>query len=239
MDWFVRDFDTPEYFEIYRNKEKDAEEEGLALSFYLDLPPGSLVLDLPCGWGRLRPWLQEKGYKIVGGDLSPLNLARHQAEHPGSLVRLDLRHLPFQKGCAAGVLCAYTSWGYFASNEENLQQLTEFAHVLKPEGILILDLVGRHHFEKLVAPLLNQWYPVSKPPLMERIRWSPDRRRILTERIFKGARFRHDIWVPTHEEVLHFLDDAGFQLHKAWGGLDGRPWDMNAERWIYRAIRKP
>jgi SAM-dependent methyltransferase len=238
MDWFVRDFDTPEYFEIYRNKEMDAEEEGLALAYYLDLPPGSLVLDLPCGWGRLRPWLLEKGYRIVGGDLSPLNLARHKNEHPGNVVRLDLRRLPFRQGCAHGVFCAYTSWGYFASDEENLQQLSEFARVLKPEGVLLLDLTGRRHLKKLVAPVENRWYKVSNPPLSERVRWSLDDRRILTDRIFKGERFRHDIWVPTHEEVLHFLDAAGFQLQHTFGGLDGREWNPDAERWIYRAIKR-
>ena len=93
MDWFERDFDHPLYFDIYRDKAADAAQEGPALAGMLDLPEGSRVLDLPCGWGRLLPHLQAKGWRVVGGDLSALNLARHQAEQEGERIRLDLRSL--------------------------------------------------------------------------------------------------------------------------------------------------
>ena len=78
VQWFARDFDHPHYFEIYQDKVREAAEEGPALAALLELAPGSLVLDLPCGWGRLRPALEARGWRVVGGDLSPMNLARHQ-----------------------------------------------------------------------------------------------------------------------------------------------------------------
>ena len=55
MHWFERDFDHPSYFEIYEDKAREAAQEGPGLAALLALAPGSLVLDLPCGWGRLRP----------------------------------------------------------------------------------------------------------------------------------------------------------------------------------------
>lgn len=143
MDWFAWDFDRPAYFDIYADKAADAALEGPALAQLLGLPPGSQVLDLPCGWGRLHPFLRDRGLRVVGGDLSPMNLARHRQERPAPLARLDLRRLPFRDGCADGVFCAFTSWGYFATHEENLRQLQEFARVLRPGGVLLLDLVGR------------------------------------------------------------------------------------------------
>lgn len=236
MDWFIRDFDHPLYFEIYRDKEQEAFEEGPALATLLALPEGSLVLDLPCGWGRLQPALEHRGYRVIGGDLSLLNLHRHHREFPGAVVRLDFRALPFRDGSADGVFCAYTSWGYFATDKENLQQLQEFARVLRPEGVLLLDLAGRHVVEQNAAAVGSGWYRAEEG-YRERIQWSLDGRRILAERILDGERFRHDIWIPEDKEVRAFLQAAGFDLDRAFGGLDGRPWKAGAERWIYRAIR--
>jgi len=236
MDWFARDFDLPPYFEIYQDKEAEAGVEGPGLARLLRLARGSLVLDLPCGWGRLRPALAAAGLQVVGGDLSAMNLDRHRREHPGPCARLDLRRLPFRDRCADGVLCAYTSWGYFASDGENQRQLDEFARVLKPGGVLVLDLVGRDHCLRAVGQVQNRWYDVGGS-YRERVRPSPDGRRILTERICRGTRFRHDIWIPTDQEARAALDAAGLRLDQACGGVAGQPWAADAERWIYRAVR--
>lgn len=236
MDWFVRDFDHPAYFAVYHDKEADAASEGPALAVMLGLPAGARVLDLPCGWGRLRPHLEAHGLEVLGGDLSPLNLQRHRREFPGPVARLDLRALPFRSACADGVLCAYTSFGYFASEAENQAQLSEFARVLRPGGALLLDLVGRPHLEGLVADVVGRWLPYEG--YYERVTWSPDGRRIWTERKVRGERFRHDIWIPTHEEVQDHLARAGFTLDEAWGGLALAPWRPEADRWIYRALRR-
>jgi SAM-dependent methyltransferase len=237
MDWFSRDFDHPLYFEIYRDKEQEALEEGPALASLLALPAGSLVLDLPCGWGRLQPALEYRGYHIIGGDLSALNLVRHRKEFPGALSRLDFRSLPFKNSCADGVFCAYTSWGYFATEEENLRQLQEFARVLRAGGTLLLDLAGRRVVEQNAATVGTKWYRAEEG-YRERVRWSPDGRRILVERALAGEHFRHDIWIPEDHEVRTFLQAAGFDLEHAFSGLDGHPWDAGAERWIYRAVKR-
>ncbi len=235
MDWFVRDFDHPSYFAVYQDKVADAAEEGPALARMLDLPAGSRVLDLPCGWGRLRPHLEAAGLEVLGGDLSPLNLVRHQQEFPGPVVRLDLRALPFRDACVDGVLCAYTSFGYFATDTENLAQLQGFARVLKPGGILLLDLVGRNRLQALVKNVLGQWLPYED--YEERVTWSPDGRRIWTERRVHGEDFRHDIWIPTDAEVRRALERSGFTVARAYAGLTGQAWYPGAERWIYRAVR--
>jgi SAM-dependent methyltransferase len=236
MEWFQRDFDHPVYFEIYQDKEAEAGLEGPGLAGLLRLARGALVLDLPCGWGRLRPALEAAGYRVLGGDLSPLNLGRHQREFPGPCVRLDLRRLPFRDRSADGVLCAFTSWGYFASEEENQLQLREFARVLKPGGVLLLDLAGRDRCLGAVRQVQNRWYEVGRSYL-ERVRPSPDGRRVLTERICRGVRFRHDIWIPTDLEARAALGAAGLELDQAFGDLQGGPWSAEAERWIYRAVR--
>ena len=238
MDWFAWDFNHPAYFQIYADKAAEAEEEGPALARLLGLPAQSLVLDLPCGWGRLHPHLLDRGLQVVGGDLSPLNLHRHQVEHPSNLVRLDLRALPFRDAIADGVFCAFTSWGYFATDEENLQQIAEFARVLRPGGTLLLDLAGRGFLKESMKEVEGYWLDFPQEGYQERATWSADGRRIRTERICQGVEFRHDIWIPEAEEVLQALEASGFHEIKAYGGLNGRPWDSMADRWIYRTIRR-
>jgi len=237
VDWFIRDFDHPVYFKIYADKAEDAALEGPALATLLDLPPGSRVLDLPCGWGRLHPHLRARGLEVLGGDLSPTNLARHRKEHPAPLIRLDFRALPFRPGSADGVFCAFTSWGYFQSEAENLRQLQEFARVLRPGGALLLDLAGRGFLQRATAEVENEWLDFEAEGYQERVSWSSDGRRIHTERLCEGEAFCHDIWIPTDAEVRGCLDVAGLHLERAFGGLDGRPWEERADRWIYRAIK--
>ncbi|HJV48127.1 MAG TPA: class I SAM-dependent methyltransferase [Geothrix sp.] len=238
MDWFIHDFDHPAYFTIYADKAADAAHEGPALVALLDLPPGSRVLDLPCGWGRLHPHLRARGLEVIGGDLSPLNLAKHRAIHPAPLVRLDFRALPFRPACTDGVFCAFTSWGYFATEAENLRQLTEFARVLRPGGVLLLDLAGRAYLQSAMVGVEGEWMEFPEEGYEERAMWNPDGRRILTERVCQGEAFCHDIWIPTDAEVRACLDRAGFDVAQAYGGLDGRPWGEREERWIYRCLRR-
>jgi SAM-dependent methyltransferase len=239
MDWFARDFDRVEYFDIYQDKEFEALEEGPALAAYLDLPPTSRILDLPCGWGRLRPFLVERGYQVIGGDLSCLNLRRHALENPGPLVRLDLRSLPFKNSSVDGILCAYTSWGYFRTLEENLTQILEFARVLRRGGVLVLDLAGREYTARSIACVEGTWFDVEDDGVLysERVRWNPDRRRVITDRTCRGARFRHDIWLPTDAEVRTALTESGFSVDRTWGGFQEESWEAGSERWIYRAIK--
>lgn len=237
MDWFAWDFNHPAYFTIYADKVQEAQVEGPGLTALLDLPPGSLVLDLPCGWGRLHPHLRDRGLQVVGGDLSALNLARHRTSHPAPLVRLDLRALPFRAAVADGVFCAFTSWGYFATEAENLRQLAEFARVLRPGGVLLLDLAGRSRLQASVADVDGYWMDYQEG-YQERVTWSPDGRRILTERLCQGEHFCHDIWIPTDQEVRTCLEAAGLDLERACGGLDGQPWHEAADRWIYRALKR-
>ncbi len=196
------------------------------------------MLDLPCGWGRLQPYLAARGLEVTGGDLSARNLQRHAQEHPGPLTRLDLRTLPFRDACADGVFCAFTSWGYFATEAENRRQIREFARVLKPGGVLLLDLTGRERLLETTARAGSRWRDFPGLGYAERVRWSRDRRRIRTERRFRGQTFRHDIWIPEDREVRGILADAGFAAPDSFGGLDGRPWEPRAERWIYRALRR-
>jgi len=57
--------------------EKRLIDKALRLS---GLPSGACILDLPCGTGRISVFLAQKGYKVVGGDISQ-EMVRRSAEN--------------------------------------------------------------------------------------------------------------------------------------------------------------
>jgi hypothetical protein len=119
-----------------------------------------------------------------------------------------------------------------------MQQLREYARVLKPGAPLLLDLVGRPMLERSMFLVEGAWFDLEGVACKERVNWTRDGKRILTDRIMNDRRFRHNIWIPTDEETVAALHEAGFELDQCWGGLNGEPWSEMAERWVYRALKR-
>ena len=71
----------------------------------LELPPGSIVLDLACGTGDLCRELARRGLSPVGVDFSAGMLAAARA--PSPLVRADVLRLPVPDAIADGVTCGF------------------------------------------------------------------------------------------------------------------------------------
>lgn len=59
---------------------RDRREQGCIERALANVPPGSKVLDLPCGAGRLLPLLHRLGYHITEADYSP-----HMVDHARQL----------------------------------------------------------------------------------------------------------------------------------------------------------
>jgi ubiquinone/menaquinone biosynthesis C-methylase UbiE len=65
------------------------------------LPPNSIVLDIPCGTGRIDKWLLQSPVRVVAADISDemISVARHKVKPTPSwlgFVRADGHHLPFR-----------------------------------------------------------------------------------------------------------------------------------------------
>ena len=111
-----------------------------------ELPKGSRILDLGCGYGRLSLELAKRGYSVVGLDFSPrlLEMAKELARREGievEFVQRDMRRIDYHNEFD-GILSWDTSFGYF-SDEENEQLLGRIARDLKVGGKLVLDLHNR------------------------------------------------------------------------------------------------
>ena len=126
----------------------------------LNLPPHSAILDLGCGTGRHSLALGERGYQVVGFDLSEtlLSVARHEGEQrwfPIEFVQGDMRDLPYRNAFDA-VVCYFSSFGYF-SDADNRRVLVQVAQALKDQGKFLLDVTNRD--TALHQTGARRWWP--------------------------------------------------------------------------------
>lgn len=107
--------------------------------------PVGTLLDCPCGYGRLTPYLTALADRVFGTDLSEHyvqiargHCARTDVGMPAHLTVADMRMLPIATGSISCVVNMWTSFGYFRRHDENMSVLFEWARVLQPCGIAIV-----------------------------------------------------------------------------------------------------
>ena len=150
--WFKRWFGE-HYKRLYPHRDL-LQAEGQVHPLLAIIPVTSKwrILDVGCGSGRHMEVLRGLGYAdCVGVDLS-LPLLRDARARSLRVARVDMRHLPFKRGGFDLVTSFFTSFGYFATFEEDVDALSQFVSVLKPGGYLFLDLINSAHLIKNLVP---------------------------------------------------------------------------------------
>ena len=149
MDWFESENFWTQYAPIMFDDARWAEAPAVAqyVKDLAGLTSGSKVLDAGCGLGRISVELAALDLDVTGVDIiqSELDAARESAEAEGvplTLINHDLRTFcaPGKFDCAINL---YTSFGYCATIEEDMQILRNIADSLKPGGTFILECTSR------------------------------------------------------------------------------------------------
>src|SRR5690625_4484093 len=122
--WFTSWFNTPYYHILY--KERNHREAALFmnnLTEYLELAPGSEILDLACGRGRHSKFLYRKGFDVTGVDISEQSIA-HAKTYERSRLHFEVHdmRLPYHKKYDA-VFNMFTSFGYFPDERDNYRTI--------------------------------------------------------------------------------------------------------------------
>src|SRR5437764_3462533 len=129
MTWYQEWFGEA-YLELYSHRDENEARQQVA---FFRAEVGEIagpILDLACGSGRHIQELKALGYRALGCDLSYTLLRTGVAEYgPMPLARADMRQLPFCNGSFAGLVNFFTSFGYFATEEENAQVVREVSRV--------------------------------------------------------------------------------------------------------------
>ncbi|MCE7002625.1 methyltransferase domain-containing protein [Kibdelosporangium philippinense] len=224
-------------FQPHRAKEA---ADLVATSPLLDFGPAARVLDLCCGPGLWLLPLAQRGYQVTGVDLSPIMLEHAKTRCPeAELICEDMLEFarPGQFDVALNV---FTSFGYFAEAEDNLQVLRNAYTSLAKDGQLILDVLGKEVLASWVGRPksvdVEGGYVVMRDTVLDT--WT----RLRTDwTLIKGETARHAViecFIYSGAELKALLQEAGFQDIECFGDFDGAPYDNYAKRLIVRGYRR-
>ena len=227
MTWYQEWFGE-EYLELYSYRDDD--EAKQQVSFFREhcgAVHGAL-LDLACGKGRHIAEFRAAGYHAIGCDLSFVMLRTGRAEYgPIPVARADMRSLPFCSGSFAGLVNFFTSFGYFATEEENVAVVHEMARVLEKGAVFLFDYLNLHReLEKLVQReargddvTIERWFDASDRSFNKRITIGQKR---YLERV-RG----YDL-----DEISMMFTSAGLTIRAAFGDFFGSPFEKRSPRLI-------
>jgi len=232
MAWY-REWFGEEYLELYSHRDRaEAERQADFVEVQLGDRTPRAVLDLACGAGRHTDVLRERGYRVLGIDLSLILLAQRP-----DLPRVagDMRALPFVGESFDWVLNFFTSFGYFEHERENFRVLEEVVRILVPGGRFLIDLMNPEPVIENLQPRdaytvdgreveIERWYDLHTKRVNKRIRIvRPD-----------GAErsFLESVRAYRREEVEIGLRWAGIQVTGIYGNFHGDPYSRDSERLI-------
>ncbi|MBQ5431309.1 MAG: class I SAM-dependent methyltransferase [Lachnospiraceae bacterium] len=133
------------------------------IASYLEKKQQKIVLDLGCGTGQMTRRLFEKGYEMIGVDLSSemLDIAREEemirmskegaSMEEGILyLQQDMRDLELY-GTVQAAVSVCDSMNYLTSKEDLLTTLKLVDNYLDPEGIFLFDLKTVYLYEQVLG----------------------------------------------------------------------------------------
>lgn len=157
------------------------------------LPRDGVIVDAGCGTGKWVIWLRRHGFRTVGLDCSREALGLARGTEPGAALALaDTQRAPLRDASVDAVL----SLGVVEHDERGpLAALRELHRVLKPGGLLVLDVPFNNWLRRLLV----------NPAL----RWITNRRRGAGWQL-AFAEYRFSL-----AELHAFLAEAGFAVESA------------------------
>ncbi len=234
-EWFEEWFGE-EYLHLYPHRdEADAGRMVALIRRTLPWRDGWRVLDVGCGAGRHAAALEAAGSRPVGLDLSPSLLRRAREVTDAPLIRADMRWLPVRAGSMDLTVNLFTSFGYFATDQEHEQALCGMARTLRPRGWLVLDFLNADHVREHLVPAGTLDLEGTAVPVR---RWvSPDGRYVHKAMDTPERRFTERVRLFTAAELEELLRRAGITVHHRFGGYDGHAHGPGAPRTILMGSR--
>jgi len=211
------------------------------------LPKGAHLLDAPCGIGRHATRLAKLGYRTVGVDLAPSYVARAQelAEQEGVAPRTryivgDLRRLreaiPEEERPFDGALNLWTSLGYY-DEATDLEILRQFADLVRPGGLLVLETVNRdflvRHFDPQGTEAFGDLIEVEQRRLDLATSRMWDEWRFFRKRgedLVHVATINVDHRVYSLHELRSLMERAGWRVEGTYAGLREEAPSLDAPR---------
>jgi len=200
------------------------------------------ALDLGCGPGRHALPLADAGLSVTAVDTSPSlleQLAEQKGERDIEIVEADMRAF-VRPDSFDLIVVMWTSFGYFTDEADHARVLDRIRTSLKPDGRLVLDLVGLEYLSRNLQPVHLTEYDDGRI-LVERPDLIDDMTRLENEwMLVDGDRvhyhtFSHRVW--SAGEIRLLLSRAGLEVDAIHGDYAGVEYDLDAERLVVIARR--
>ena len=226
-DWW-RTWFGPRYLALYDETLTERTPAEIdRLEALLQLRPPRRILDLPCGQGRHAIELARRGYEVTGMDISPylIEIARKRARAADVQVRWltgDMRQ-PIPGAKFDLILNLFTSFGYFAQDDDDRQVLAAAASMLTRGGRFVLEVING---ERVMANFEERgWFTVGQSAVMEARTLDRSSQRMVVERTVNtppdSETSVHTLRLYTGPQLEAAMRQAGFRrvdLHGDWGG---------------------
>ncbi|HWS73387.1 MAG TPA: class I SAM-dependent methyltransferase [Thermoanaerobaculia bacterium] len=230
MAWYQEWFGE-EYLELYAHRDENEARQQVAFFTSQFGPIDGPILDLACGTGRHIQELQSAGYRAVGCDLSYV-LLRTGSDDYGAMpvARADMRALPFCSGSLAGLVNFFTSFGYFSSEDENLQVVREMARVLAPDAPFLFDYLNVH---RELDQLVRRETRETPSGTVEIERWFDRSDRSFNKRMTIGhRRYLERVRGYDLDEISDMFASSHMTIRAAFGDFDGSAYSKTSPRLI-------
>lgn len=230
MAWYQEWFGE-EYLELYAHR--DDAEARQQVEFFTGRcgPVHGALLDLACGMGRHMAILQAAGYRAVGCDLS-FTLLRTGMDEYGSMAvaRADMRSLPFCSGGFAGLVNFFTSFGYFATEEENMRVVHEMSRVLAPGAVFLFDYLN---VDRELDRLVHKEQRDTPTGRVQIERWFDPSDRSFNKRItFGEKRYLERVRGYDLAEISAMFHSSQLVIDSVYGDFNGAAYEATSPRLI-------
>jgi len=208
-------------------------EDADGIERLLQGAPGNQILDVACGFGRIAGQLHQRGYRVTGIDLSADQLRLAGQRNPGpTYLHRDMREPP--AGPYDAVLNVYSSFGYFAHRSDDIAALHAWYAVLRPGGVLLMDLF---HRDAVAHAFGSDDAVIERGPTRETgvTDWVAGHRTATITYGDISKTFRVRLYTAT--ELVGELATAGFSAVDVYGDLHGTTRLSPATRLVIRATR--
>ena len=239
MSWYTHWFADELYMELYAHR--DAAEARQAVDLFeritgLRPDPAAPLLDLACGTSRHAFELARRDFHVAAADLSPTLLAaaaRKTQRYAGrlSLVRADMRRLPFARHFAA-VLQLFTAFGYFRTDAANEAVIAGVSAVLRPGGWYMLDFLNADSVIRHLEPRSEAETPLGHIVQERCIRDGRVEKRILVRRNGDEREFHESVRLFGLKDFEGMFARTGFRLEDVRGDYDGAAYAPSSPRCI-------
>lgn len=231
---------------VERMGRTEAEIDGLLNIFSeYSVPKKAAILDLACGIGRHSVPLAEKGYKVVGVDLSPsyISAAEKYAEDRGvsqntRFIVGDMKRLEELLSDSMesfdAVVNLFTSMGYW-DEETDRTIFTQALNLVRPQGLLVIHTANR---DFLIKNFQARDFTISEEG---RVFFTERRLDLETSRIYnvwryydmKGEDMTHlstveiDHRLYSLHELKKLVEDSGWRYQTCYGGFGTQPFTID------------